>query len=242
LFRLFLECALDQAEMIDNRSTLNLVLCTIEASKDMKYWFTSIIFALTCSGCAYEAKPTSVPAFDTVTSFSTKVPGKWILFVDGARMDATIRPRDANCSAHTFPLLGSSSFGSSTRQTFANLFERVEEVQSPIPVSEARARGARGLIVVRAERVDGFLQVVPGFWSAKIASDLEASASIQVDGAAGRLFGQTFDARGRDEAEAGFACSGGSESLQRAAQKAFRDLVRRLGEGVANSERVRMAR
>jgi hypothetical protein len=208
----------------------------------MKSYLVVVAFAFGLSGCAYEAKPTSVPAFDTVTSFSTKVPGKWLLYVEGSRMDVTIRPRDLNCSAHTFPLLGASAFGGSTRQTLANLFERIEEVQSPIAVSEARSRGARGLIVVRAERMDGFVQVVPGFWSAKIVSDLEATASVQVDGANGRLFGQTFDARGRDEADAGFACGGGAESVQRAAQKSMRDLVRRLGEGVANSERVRGAR
>jgi hypothetical protein len=198
--------------------------------------------ALLLGGCAYEAKPTSVPAFDTVTSFSTKVSGKWLLYIEGARMDTVIRPRDINCSAHTFPLQGSGAFAGSTRQTLENLFERIEVTESPVPVSTARARGARGLIVVRAERLDGFVQVVPGFWSAKIVSDLEATASIQVDGAGGRLFGQTFDARGRDEADAGFACSGGAESVQRAAQKGLRDLVRRIGEGVANSERVRSAR
>jgi hypothetical protein len=208
----------------------------------MKSYSIAAIFAFTLSGCAYEAKPISTPAFDTVTSFASKVPGKWLLYVDGSRMDATIRPRDINCSAHTFPLLGSSAFGGSTRQTLANLFERIEEVQTPVPASEARSRGARGIVVVRAERLDGFVQLVPGFWTAKIVSDLEATASVQVDGANGRLFGQTFDARGRDEADAGFACGGGAESVQRAAQKAMRDLVRRVGEGVANSERVRGAK
>lgn len=204
-------------------------------------WRNCTLFtaALFIAGCAYEAKPTAVPAFDTVTSFSTKVPGKWLLYVEGQRMDAVVRARDNGCSAHTFPLAGSDSFTSSIRQTLTNLFDRIEEIQSPVPVAEAQRRGAKGLIVVRAERLDGFVQLVPGFWSAKLISELEATASIQVDGASGRLFGQTFDARGRDEAEAGFACSGGAESVQRSAQKSIRDLVRKLAEGVANSDRVR---
>jgi hypothetical protein len=210
----------------------------------MQFLRIALVGAITMGtvGCAYEAKPVSVPAFDTVTSFSTRVPGKWLLYVDGSRMDAIVRARDAGCSAHTFPLQGSSSFASSVRQTLANLFEKIEEVQSPITVSEARTRGARGLIVVRSERLDGFVQLVPGFWTAKLTSDIEASSSVQVDGVSGRLFGQTFDARGRDEADAGFACSGGAESVQRSAQKAIRDLVRRVGEGVSNSERVRAAK
>jgi hypothetical protein len=198
--------------------------------------------AIGASSCAYEAKPVAVPAFDTVTSFSSKISGKWLLYIEGSKMDAVIRPRDLNCSAHTFPVSGSSSFSGSVRQTLGNLFDSLDVVGSPISVSEARARGARGLVVVRAERLDGFLQVVPGFWSAKLVSDLEATATVSVDGASGRLFGQTFDARGRDEADAGLFCSGGAESVQRASQKAVRDLVRRLGEGVANSDRVRQAK
>jgi hypothetical protein len=113
-------------------------------------------------GCAYEAKPTSVPAFDTVTSFSNKISGKWLLYVEGSRMDAIVRARDANCSAHTFPLQGSGAFASSVRQTLANLFDRIEEVSSPPPLNEVRAKGARGVVVVRAERLDGFVQLVPG--------------------------------------------------------------------------------
>jgi hypothetical protein len=208
----------------------------------IKFRMIAVAVATAVAGCAYEAKPTSVPAFDTVTSFASKVPGKWLLYIEGTRMDAVIRARDANCSAHTFPVKGVDAFAGSVRQTLGNLFERIEDVSSPVSASDARTRGARGLVVVRAERLDGFVQLVPGFWTAKLTSDLEMTAAVHVDGASGRLFGQTFDARGRDEADAGFACGGGAESVQRSSQKAMRDLVRRIGEGVANSERVRQAR
>ena len=64
-------------------------------------------------------------------------------------------------------------------------------------------------------------------------------ASVSIDGPHGRLLGTTVEGQGHADAEAGYACSGGAKGLADAAGIAIKDTVRKIGEAVSNSERVR---
>ena len=52
-------------------------------------------------------------------------------------------------------------------------------------------------------------------------------------------WGTTVEGQGHADAEAGFACSGGANGPADAAGIAIKDTVRKIGEAVSNSERVR---
>ncbi len=199
----------------------------------------AIAAAAFLSACQYKAEPPAVGAFNVYSSYDNKLPGKYLLYVDGASLNQNVKPSDLNCAAHTFPLELSASFVSSTRQTMANLVEELELIQSPVDRSELASRNARGMIIVRGEQTIARLRVVPGFWSAGIETDVETVASITVDGRKGRLLGSTVSGRGTAQSDAGVMCDGGSKSLAQSAGDAMRQTLTRLGEALTNSERVR---
>lgn len=191
------------------------------------------------AGCAYKAEPMSVGAYNVYSSYDTKLPGKYLLYVDGSKLNKTIKPSDFNCAAHTFPLELASGFEGSVRKTFANLLENVEPVSEPVAREDLAARGARAMIVVRGEDVNGRLRVVPGFWTAGMETDIEMDASIVVDGRRGRLLGKIVAGDGHAQGDAGVMCEGGASALTDSATQAIKETVRRLGEALTNSERVR---
>ncbi|MFC6486910.1 hypothetical protein [Nitratireductor sp. GCM10026969] len=196
-----------------------------------------VCIALT--GCQYTAEPLSVAAYNVYSSYDGKLPGKYLLYVDGNKLNKTIKPSDFNCAAHSYPLALSSGFTGSVRKTFANLVETVEMVDIPVDRSELPARGARAMIMVRGEEVNGRLRVVPGFWVAGMETEVELAASIVVDGRRGRLLGTTVGGDGNAQGTAGGFCEGGSAALTEAAEQAVKETVGRLGEALTNSERVR---
>jgi hypothetical protein len=174
-----------------------------------------------------------------VTSFSDKIPGKWLLYVEGSNLNATVRPESIECAAHSFPLDFTSGFPASVRQTLPNVLESIEDIPDPVPSDRAKGLGARGVVSECGESMNADLHVVPRFWSSNIATEVNISASVTVDGPSGRLFGQTFDGQGRGDKPSGFLCEGGAEALQEAADQAQQELLRRMAEGIANSDRVR---
>ncbi|MCR5859756.1 hypothetical protein [Mesorhizobium sp. J428] len=191
------------------------------------------------SGCAYRAETMSVASYNVYSSYENKLPGKYLLYVDGSKLDKTIKPSDFNCAAHSYPLAISAGFTGSVRKTFANLVEEVEVVDAPVDRAELAPRGARAMIIVRGEEVNGRLRVVPGFWTAGMETQVELVGSIVVDGRKGRLLGTTVSGDGNAQSNAGLACEGGAASLVQSAEDAMKEVVGRLGEALTNSERVR---
>jgi hypothetical protein len=199
----------------------------------------ALLTALLLSGCQYTAEPASVGVFNVYSSYEGKLPGSYLLFVDGAPLNKTLKPSDFNCAAHSYPLQLNEGFSGSVRLTFANLLETVEVVDAPVGREELAARGARAMIIVRGEDVTGRLRVVPGFWSNGIEAEVELAASITVDGREGRLLGLTASGDGNAQGPAGGFCEGGAGALAQAAEAAMKENVLRLGEALTNSERVR---
>lgn len=198
--------------------------------------------ATVLGGCAYKADPISAPSYNVVTSFSQKIPGKWLLAVDGEALNQNVKPSGYACAAHNFPIELSSAFQSSVSQTLTNVFEQLEVVPVPVPGDQVRGRGARGIVVVRGQEIRPRLDVQPGFWSANMRTQVMIVASAYVDGPNGRIFGSTLEGQGVSDGEAGLACSGGAKSLTDSAATATRDLVRKIAEALGNSDRVRAAK
>ncbi|MCW2285696.1 hypothetical protein M2323_001990 [Rhodoblastus acidophilus] len=199
-------------------------------------FLAAVISAISLSSCAYEAKVASTPAYDTVTSFGSKLPGRWQIVADAGALNAVVKPETELCSAHEYPLDFTQGFAGSVNSTLANLVEQSEPAEQSSP-----SKSARGIIVVRGESIEGHLKATPGMFAASISADVTIAASVAVDGHSGRLFGKTLEAHGSAQGPAGFACGNGSQILRTAAEKAQKSLSRKIGEEIANSERVRAA-
>ena len=199
----------------------------------------ALALVLGVSGCSHTAKPQAIGAFNVYSSYSDKLPGKYLLYVDASALDTVAKPSDINCAAHKYPLNMQSGFQGSVRKTFSNLVEELEVVTSPVNRSDLQRLGARGMIVVRGEDVDTRLRLVPGMWTASVETDVEIAASIVVDGRKGRLLGKTVSGDKRSQADAGMMCEGGAKALAQSAEGAMKEAVRRLAEELSNSERVR---
>lgn len=200
-----------------------------------------IAAALVLSACSYKAEVLETPSYNVVSSYGGELPGLWLLYIDAAPLRRPIKPSSYACSFHNYPIDAAGPFATSVRQTLDNVVANIEVVESPVSADKIRARGARGMIVVRGEEVRASIDVKPGFWSAAMESRATVIASISVDGSGGRLFGQTVEGTGTATSEAGMACSGGAKSLGQAVNQGMGDTMRKLGEALANSERVRGA-
>jgi hypothetical protein len=199
----------------------------------------SIVACLSLAGCSYEAQVLETPSFSVVSSYGSKVPGKWLLYVESAALERNIKVQGYVCAAHKYPLQIADAFKTSARQTFANLAELVEPVATPITGEAMIARGARGLIVIRGEQVRPRMEVKPGFWSTAMDSQSLVVASISIDGREGRLLGTTVEGQGNGTTDTGIACEGGAKAIAEATAQAMGDVMRKLGEAFVNSERVR---
>lgn len=208
----------------------------------MKAQALAVALSLVLGGCAYKAEPMSVGAYNVYSSYGEKLPGKYLLFVDATALSREIKPVDINCIAHKYPVDMRAGFSGSVHKTFETLVEQIEVVEQPVSRDELGPRGARGMILVKGEALDGRLRVVPGFWTASVESAVEMSASITVDGKDGRLLGSTVAGEGNAQGNVGSFCDGGAKALTESAEKSLKQTVGRLGEALTNSERVRAAK
>lgn len=190
-------------------------------------------------GCTYQAQIQDAPSFNLVTNYENKIPGLWFLYIDSSGLQRPMKPSSYVCAAHKFPISASGPFESSVRLTLDNVFDRIEYVESPVKGVEIKKRGARGLIVVRGEEVRAKLDAKPGFWTASMEGQATLVASVSVDGSSGRVMGTTFEGTSIKEADAGAMCGGGAAALGEAVTEAMRDAMRKMGEALSNSERVR---
>lgn len=191
------------------------------------------------AGCTYQAQVLETPSFNVVSSYGEQIPGKWFLYVDATPLKRPIKPSTYACSLHSYPIDAAGPFATSVRQTLDNVVDQLEVLSLPISASSLKARGARGLIVVRGEEVRARMESKAGFWSATMEGQATVIASITVDGPQGRLLGTTVEGIGNATEDAGVACEGGAKALGEAVSQGMGDTMRRLGEAVSNSPRVR---
>ncbi len=197
------------------------------------------LLALLAGGCSYTAKPISSPSFEVYSNYGEKVKGHYLMYVEATTLDTIAHPPGMSCGAHKYPIQIAGVFASSVEQTIGNVVDSKETVPSPLPAAELKGRNARGMIVIRGERTLASMQINPGFWSASMTARVEIVASVTVDGPPGRLLGTTVEGDGQAEGEAGLACEGGSKAFAAATELALRDITRKIGEAISNSERVR---
>lgn len=199
-----------------------------------------ILTAFLAAGCQYAAEPAITAPVAVPTSHNQKIPGKYLLYVDGSKLSRSVRPSDFNCIAHTYPVNLEAAFEQAVLLTFQNLVADLEPVATPVDKDGLAAKSAVGMISVSGETLEAKLTSIPGFLRFTVDTSVSLTASITVDGrGSGRLLGATIEGDGTGQADGGMVCEGGSKALDIASTAAVQEVTRRLGEAIANSEKVR---
>ena len=119
------------------------------------------------------------------------------------------------------------------------MFESIESTPKALNRSELLAAGFDGMIAVEADDMDIDLDVIPGFWSAKLDAEAELTLNHSVDGLEGRLIGGSVEGDDDKKALAGFACEGGANAIGGAVEGPMKDATKRLAERLSNAPRLR---
>lgn len=196
--------------------------------------------ALALCGCAYNASVAVTPNLNVYTSYGDRLPGSYLLHVDADAFMRTVKPSGLTCSAHNYSLDAREAFQHSVLQTVAQLVENVQMVDRPLPADEVARRGARGMILVKAEGMSARLTYIAGFWTSKPEATVDLRASLVVDRPGlGRVLGTTASGDGEGVSPYGGDCGGGSDALGVATERAMEELLGTLGERLANAPRLR---
>lgn len=199
---------------------------------------TAITLGLT--GCQYTAEPPISGPVPVYTSEQDQISGKYLLFVDGTRLQKSIRSSDVTCIAHTFPVDLRTAFPNAISATLKGQFEQLEVVSAPIAPGDLAAKGAIGMIQVTGLNLDARLSAIPGFLRNTMDTTVTVTAAFSVDGKSnGRLLGMTVEGDGQAQADGGMACEGGSKALATSSSAAIEEVTRRIAEAIAASDKVR---
>jgi len=191
------------------------------------------------AGCSYNAPIDVAPSYDVYSNYDNKLSGTYALYVDAEEMAEKVKVKGYNCSFHSYPVDAIDQFETSVVQTFGNLLESVQLVDSPLDREALKAQGYLAQIVVEVRDMDVDLVVHPGFWTSDMEADIEIAASIEATNYGGRVLGSTIEGDGDATVGAGGACEGGSEAIGDAMSEAMKETMERLGERLTNSRKMR---
>lgn len=60
-----------------------------------------------------------------------------------------MKPKGITCAAHNYPIIGEAPFKTAVTKTLTNVVSQIEVVNSPVPASGLKARGAKAMIVFK---------------------------------------------------------------------------------------------
>ncbi len=197
--------------------------------------------ALALSACAYNTPVAVSPNLNVYVASGTKLPGHWLVWVDGSAFVREVRATGMNCSFHKYPMDVSTVFRQSVIKTLENMVESLQVVERPVPVDQLTANGAVGLISVRSDAFSPRFVAIEGFWEGTIDANAEMSATIVADVPGGRMLATTAEGNGNASSGSGGACEGATVALAQATEKAMKELIGTLAERLGNSQQLREA-
>ena len=203
---------------------------------------TLLIASTALLGCSvtHNVNVGNAPAIDLYSSYNDKVPGKWALVLETSKLAAlSVVPDGSSCRGHKHNIDVAHSFAPSIISTLSNVFESVVIERTTLSRSLASEAGYRGQIIVRGETFDAELRFIQAFWDAEYKASVKIVLSASIDGTQGRLYGSTVVGDAAATSSASATCEGGSKALGDATEGAVRESLLKLGEGMANSQRIR---
>lgn len=193
------------------------------------------------SGCAYNVQPQVSAATNIYSSYSEKIPGRYVVVIDSSMNDIhrDIKASSYVCSGPTYPIDMGNVLAASIMGTLDQVFHETIE-QSDMPTAEMLKRlDSVGTVFVRLDDFSPRLTCTQGFWSGNCTADTDITFGVQVRDPNGMIYATSVDSEKSSSGDAGQACNGGATVLERSIKKATRDAMNRMAERLSNSDRLR---
>lgn len=194
---------------------------------------TAIAWAL--SGCAYSVKPHAMPPIDIYSSYDEKIPGTWLVLIDGdiKNISRQIRASSYVCSAHTYPIEPGDAIAAAASRTMRAIFENTTEDKGDPEIN--------GTISVRLDTFDPRIRCSMGFFSGTCTASADVEFEVTVRDQNKKLFATSVGDSATVDGDSGAACEGGANTLSDAISKSVREALERMGERLSNAPRIRGA-
>lgn len=199
----------------------------------------AILAVSVLAGCSYGAKTSVSPSYNVASNYEREVRGNFAVHVMADEMQQDVSVSGFTCSAHDYPLDMRTAFRTSVVKTAQQVVENAQLVDEPLSYQDLKARDFDGLIRVEGRNLDTELTVDEGFFSSDMEAEVQLVAQLIVETEEGRALGTTVSAERDNRTGAGAACEGGSDAISGAAEEAMQALMRRVGEEISNSRRLR---
>lgn len=191
------------------------------------------------TACTYQVPVVATPNLNVYSSYSSKLPGNYLLYVEDDALVQSVKATGIACAAHSYPVDARAAFRDATLQTVEQLVEHVELVDTPVQADLLTRQGKAGMIIVRGNEIQARFVMVPGFMTSSSDANVDMTASVSVDGPGGRLFGSEASGSGHANGPSGGMCSGPEQAIAEATGKAMKQLLGQVGERMSNAPRLR---
>lgn len=202
-------------------------------------------------GCSYSAPINISTSYSLYPNYEDKIPGIYGLYVDAEKMKQDIQSGVCQSPILRYPTDAKNAFTQSVYATFENLVGEIRKVDNLVSATDLRAQGLDGMIKIEVENLEvGIIDTAgDSEWTRALEGDAEITANVQVIGHDGNLLSSTVEASDKHKKDVGvFGSSGalcdgegGSIVVGKSIEATMKKVIKRLGENLTNSIRVRNA-
>jgi hypothetical protein len=186
------------------------------------------------AGCAHNTTVSSVQAVNFYSENENKIQEEAKYSVDQTSLEKLSKKDTVQgfiCSAHKFPIDGSEALIASLPSMMEQVFESAQK-------SDANRTNSGLMFLFRVERFDPRLKFNDKFFSVDAEATVEIGLSVVGYRDGVRVFGTTVDTQRTRSGSGGAVCDGGGAVLADATRDAIKDVLEKIGERMANSQKL----
>jgi len=207
----------------------------------MKNWFAgSILLGIwLLAGCTQDVSVYSQSDITIEGAYSTRVPGKWALYVDTTKLPNSEDEDETFCPSYTWNMDVGPALQATVAQNFEKLADSVVVLDHAPTANELRSGHFTGVIVIYADTLHVQISTKRELSSAMAVVAADMRARLHVFGRRGPLFDESVGGSGQGVSSAGVVCENNAAAIEPAIEASMRALVRDLGSQFLSAPELR---